>query len=96
MKLTIIKDDTIPAFGGFLQGSAKQGEPTILFNCKLHFNSGELEYEDGTSVSLQAEEKKRMVIETLMHEFGHALEEYMDLEFDEGWIDQATESYFDK
>jgi hypothetical protein len=47
-------------------------------------------------VSLPAEEKKRMVIETLMHEFGHALEEYMDLEFDEGWIDQATESYFDK
>jgi hypothetical protein len=37
-----------------------------------------------------------MFIETIMHEIGHALEEFYNLEFDEDRIDRITETYRDK
>ena len=34
-----------------------------------------------------------MFVETIMHEVGHALEEFYDLEFDEDRIERIVESY---
>ena len=39
---------------------------------------------------------KEFIIQNLMHEFGHALEEYFGKEFDEDFIEKTVESYFEK
>lgn len=93
MKIEIKKFDGLGAFGGFAQGSVKDGQTIILIDANMIFKDGELQYEDGETVVLNAEEKKRALIETLIHEFGHALEEFFDTEFDEDFIEQVTMSY---
>lgn len=44
--------------------------------------------------SIEAEcDPRELLVPTLMHEFGHALEHWLGLEFDEGFIQRVTESY---
>ena len=93
MKIEIKKYDGLGALGGFAQGSVKDGTGIILINTKALFKDGELVFEDGSAVKMDAEERKRILIETVMHEFGHALEEFLDSEFDEDFIERVTESY---
>lgn len=90
-QLRVYRDDTIPAFGGWYAGSLKDGDPTILLNvaaCLLPCVDDE-----GTEVSHTVEEKKWLMISTLMHEFGHALQEFFDLEFTEARIEELVTDY---
>ena len=93
MKIEVKKYDGLGALGAFAKGSIKNGDAIILIDTQTIFKDGELIYEDGTSVVLDNNEKKKVVIETLMHEFGHALEEFFETEFDEDFIEQITMSY---
>lgn len=39
---------------------------------------------------------KELILENLMHEFGHAMQEFLDLEFSEEIIEKIIKSYCDK
>ena len=90
-RLRVHRDDSIPAFGGWCAGSLKADEPTILLNvaaCLLPCVDG-----DGAEVHQTIEAKKWLMISTLMHEFGHALQEFFDLEFTEERIEELVADY---
>ena len=93
MKIEVIKYDGLNAFGAFCKDSVKNGSGIILIDTQTIFKDGELIFEDGSTVIMDSEEKKRVLIETMMHEFGHALEELFNTEFEEDFIEQITMSY---
>ena len=85
MKLEIWKDDDFEGFAAFCAGSSKD-KPMIVLNI-------------GATLMACIEnniEPKEILIENLMHEFGHFLEELMDKEFDEELIEKIIQSYRDK
>ncbi len=90
--IRVYRDDSIPAFGGWVAGSLKQGDdPTILLNvaaCLLPCVNG-----SGDEVPMSTQDKKWLMISTLMHEFGHALQEFFDLEFTEERIEELVVEY---
>lgn len=90
-KIRVYRDDSIPAFGAWCAGSLKEGEPTLLLNVAACLIPCVLE--DGTDVNHTVEEKKWLMISTLMHEFGHALQEFFDLEFTEEGIEKIADDY---
>ena len=86
-KITVFKDDEMDGFGAYASTSIKRKDGAIvLLNVDANLVTG-LEH----NISF-----KEMVVETLMHEVGHALEEWFDLDFDEERIDRITESYREK
>ena len=93
MKIEVKKYDGLGAFGAFAKGSVKDGNAIILIDTQTIFKDGELIYDDGSKVDLSTQDRKKILIETLMHEFGHALEEFFETEFDEDFIEQITLSY---
>jgi len=84
LNITIQKADDIEAFGAFVAGSVNDEKPTILLNMNAIIS---------TVVSEGDVDAKEILISTLVHEFGHALEEFFNKEFDEGFIEKVTESY---
>ncbi len=85
-KIVVLKDDEIDAFGAYASTSVKEGKAIVLLNVEANL---------GCSIENDISFKE-MMVETLMHEVGHALEEWFDLEFDEDRIDRITESYREK
>ena len=82
-KIVVLKNDEIDAFGAYASKSVKEGKAIVLLNVEANLS---------TSIEHKIP-LKEMFVETLMHEVGHALEEWFDLEFDEDRIDRITESY---
>ena len=93
MKIEVKKYDGLGALGAFAKGSVKDGNAIIIIDTQTIFKDGELIYDDGSKVDLSTQDRKKILIETLMHEFGHALEEFFETEFDEDFIEQITLSY---
>jgi hypothetical protein len=95
LKLKVVRDDSIPAFGAWCACTCESGcehQNTILLRLDAVF--GPLVYEDGSPCPpMTAAEHKEMLISTLMHEFGHALEQQLGLEFSEERIDAIVETY---
>jgi hypothetical protein len=93
MKLTIVRNNDIPAFGAW--HCPPLGEPVeegvILLSVEACF--GPLLDEAGNEVPMDSEERKRLVIETLMHEFGHALESHFCLPDNEAAMEAAISSW---
>lgn len=82
-KIVVLKDDEIDGFGAYAATSVKEGKAIVLLNIEANL-----------CVSIEHKIPfKELLVETLMHEVGHALEEWYDLEFDEDRIDRITESY---
>lgn len=90
-KLEIWKDDDLEgqegqgAFAAWCAGSSGE-KPLIVLNL-------------GATLSACIEnnlEPKEIIIEHLMHEFGHFLEEMFDKEFDEEFIERVIQSYREK
>jgi hypothetical protein len=49
----------------------------------------EMEDENGEPVPMSLEDRKRLIIESLMHEFGHALESHFQIPVNEDAIEAA-------
>jgi hypothetical protein len=91
IQIEVHRADCIPAFGGWCAGSMKENEPTILLNvaaCLLPCVD-----ENGEEIPHTTEEKKWLMISTLMHEFGHALQEFFDLEMTEERVEELAAEY---
>ena len=85
-KITAFNDDNLEGFGGYLAKSIKEGQGFVILNLEAHLT---------TSIE-QDMSLKEIVVETLMHEVGHALEEWYDLEFNEDRIEAIIDSYREK
>lgn len=82
--VSIIRHDEMDAFGAYGAKSIHSPEGgIILLNVDATFNAA-AEY------NLDA---KNLMIETLAHEFAHALEEALGLEFDEERVESIVNSY---
>ena len=58
------------------------------------FDDATVLYEDGSAIEPRThKDRKRELVEHLMHEFGHVLEEFLDLEFSEDDMDRIVASY---
>lgn len=86
-KVQIIKNDEVDGFGAYASKSITNGLGIVLFNLEANL---------GASIDHKDISFKEMFVETIMHEVGHALEEFYNLEFDEERIDRITDSYRDK
>lgn len=81
--IEVQKDDEIDAWGAYVQNSVYEEKAIVLINIKANLI---------TSIE-QKISLKEMIVETLMHEVGHALEEWFDLDFNEERIESIIESY---
>ena len=87
-KIKIIKNDDIDGFGAYASTSIKKNDfGIVLFNLEANLI---------TSLEHKEISFKEMFVETIMHEVGHALEEFYDMEFNEDRIERITESYREK
>ena len=84
IKIVIKRDDEINGFACY-HARDKNDTKTVLMNVEATFIAGITENMD----------IKRIMVENLMHEFGHALEEFYKLEFNEDFIEKAVQSYYD-
>lgn len=83
LHIRIEKDDEIPAFAGFAYHPDQGDERLVLLNVFASFMAAR---DAGESV-------KEIMVESLMHEFGHILEEWFGLEFSEERIEAIVQSY---
>lgn len=83
IKIEVLKDDTIPAFGGYTTGSLKDGKAIMVLNVDAVINASKAENI----------EQKEIIVQSLMHEFGHALQEYLDMEYSEELMEKSTDIY---
>jgi len=88
-KIKVVREDRIPAFAAWCDGSFKDGDGTILLSVDACLE--ELVDEDGKPVQMN---RARIVVESMMHEFGHAVEEALGIEHDEELIEDATSKFF--
>ena len=86
-KIQVIQNDELDAFGAYASTSIKKGLGIVLFNLEANLETS-LEHKD---ISF-----KEMFVETIMHEVGHALEEFYYLNFSEERIDKIIDSYREK
>jgi hypothetical protein len=88
IKINIIRDDDMEAFGAFWHPFSESPKVPLLIalNVEAH-----MQPTVGTT-----EQKKREIIITLMHEFGHALEYLFDLPANEEAIRNAEEAWIKK
>lgn len=86
-KIQVYKNDEIDGFAAYASPSIKKNEfGVVVFNLEA-------------SLGVCIEEElsfKEMFVETIMHEVGHALEEFYDLEFSEERIEKITDGYRQK
>lgn len=89
LEIKLARYDSLPAFGAFLRCEAEhEHSPTILLNVEACMAPDYLD-EDGNSVELTREDRKRLIISTIMHEVGHALEQHFRLPVNEEAIEKA-------
>ncbi len=89
LQVRLERDDTLPAFGAFLRCEEQHNEsPVILLNVGACMNPFVYTEEDGV-IPISREDRKRLIITTFMHEFGHALESHFKLPVNEESIEQA-------
>lgn len=95
LNIHIVKDDTLgDEDGGLALGawvSDWDDHNVILLNVEAHF--GDWEDLRGNDYYASREDRIREMIQTCMHEFGHCLEEYFDLNFDEEFVEKVCQSY---
>lgn len=94
LKLTVRRSDIIPAFGAWHHCGECEFDNTILLNLEAIF--GECLYSDGTVAEMTNQDRKEVLLDTLMHEFGHALEQSLGLEIDEVRLERIIASYHKK
>jgi len=89
IRVKIVKTDGLPAFAAWCDESLKADDGTILLDVEACL--GELVDDDGKTVPMN---RARVMVGTLMHEFGHALEEALGLKYDEDFVEDVTSKYF--
>ncbi len=82
--ISVVRYDALDGFGGYLSNSIKEGDGVILLNVE-----GTIQACTENDISI-----KEAMISTLMHEVGHALEDWYDVEFSEDRMERIVEEYY--
>lgn len=90
VKIKVVREDGIPAFAAWVDGSLKDGQGEILLNVEACL--GELVDEDGNPTCKM--NRAQVVIGSLMHEFGHALEDVLCVSHDEVMVENEVCKFF--
>lgn len=91
--ISLVRNDDIPAFGGFLRcEEQKDTNHVILLNVQACM-SPTAYLEDGDPIHATRDDRRYLIVTTLMHEFGHLLEVHMRLPVNEDAIERACESW---
>lgn len=104
IKIKIARVEGLPGFAAYMAGSlSEHGATTIdlepnqalvILDVQAVFDDTAVIQEDGSAIPPRTiQERKRELVEHLMHEFGHVLEEFLDLEFDEDAMEAIVASY---
>lgn len=92
LSIRLERNDSIPAFAGYLRCEEQhEGSHVIVMNVEACM-SPEADTDSGP-VTMSREERKHLIITSLMHEFGHALEAHFRLPVNEEAIEAACESW---
>jgi hypothetical protein len=92
MRISVYRNDDIPAFGAYLRKDGPPANtPIILINVEALFS--EFIDENGNVEPATVYDRKRFLIETMMHEFGHVIEHFLGLEDNEEEIERAIASW---
>jgi len=85
IKIKVIRDDSCSlGFAAYLHPSlTRDGEAQVLLNIEATFHAC-VDHDINP---------KEFLIENIMHEVGHAMEEYLDLEFNEDRIEEIIAKY---
>lgn len=105
--IKIARADGLPGFACYLSGTVKSEGKTsidlspnqalVLLDIEAIFDDNSVIQEDGNPIPTRTiKERKRELVEHLMHEFGHVLEDYLDLEFSEEDMERIVTSYESK
>ena len=78
----------MPAAGGYKVGSLNNGQPTILFS--MDFITWTIKDEPKTEWHKAL---KDAFMQISMHEFGHAMQEFLDIEYDELQVEKIMNEY---
>ena len=89
MEIRLERHDEIPAFGAFLRCEEQHDKSPVIYLNVQTCMIPELESETGTIISMSRDDRKRLIIESLMHEFGHALESHFRIPVNEDAIESA-------
>lgn len=94
MRIRVEGHNDIPAFGAFLCPPLKRRMvvPVIYLNVAACCDPKQVDIE-GNATEMTVNDRKRLIIETMMHEFGHALERHFKLPVNEKRIEAAIKSY---
>ncbi len=93
LKIRLQRDDSIPAFGGYLACEPMHRKSHGMLMNVDAIMDGIVEEENGIEMKLTSDHRKRLIVSTLMHEFGHALENYLGLPVNESAIEKACEDW---
>lgn len=93
MAIRLERDDSIPAFAGFLDCCPPGADNHVILMNVQAVMAPAYEYEDGSPAPMTRDERKRTIITSLMHEFGHALEKQFSLPVNEESIEAACEAW---
>jgi hypothetical protein len=92
VEIRLEREDNIPAFGGFLRcENQHEGSHVIVINVSACMSP--VATTDASEVPMSRAERKWLLITTLMHEFGHALESHFRLPVNEEAIEKACENW---
>jgi hypothetical protein len=94
LTIRLERNDDIPAFAGFLRCGTPDSEsdPVIVMNVSACMSPAH-EAEDGSPVPMSREDRLWLIITSLMHEFGHALEAHFRLPVNEEAIEKACQDW---
>lgn len=81
-------DGDAPFYGGYKAGSMTEGEPVIFFNCEAILKH----IKDEPSEERLADFKE-ITLSTITHEFCHAMQEWLNMEFDELQVEKILGAY---
>lgn len=95
LNIRLERDDDIPAFAAFLRCTPPSKDNHVMILNVSSSMSPFAEDEDGEPVAMDHETRIRGIIQSLMHEFGHALESQFGLSVNEEAIEKACEDWDD-
>lgn len=104
IKFQVVNVSNLPGFGAYLAGSLRNdgsqqidfspNTGMVVLDVEAHFNDDAIQTEGGGCVDEVSNTHRRdQLVETLMHEFGHVLQDYFGQELHHVAIDRICDDY---
>jgi hypothetical protein len=93
LSIRLERDDRIPAWAAFLDCQPPGASNHVILMNVGAVMAPAVEYEDGSPAPQSRADRTRILITSLMHEFGHALEKQLHQPHQEEAIEAACEAW---